>query len=111
MNTSVEHKYSIGEILYTAALEETGIHISKYRITGVILTSHCDHLSDAPGWEFNDAKFKASYTAVSEPDWDRDILFNEDMLWSTPKEALDNLMEKIRKDAEKQRSYTDFYGK
>ena len=111
MQTAVEHKYSIGDLLYAATLEKTGIHISKHRVTGIRLTAHCDHNSGAPGWEFNNAKFEASYTAVGDSDWDSDVLFSEDRLWPSPKEALDNLMEKIRKDAEKQDSYTDFYSK
>lgn len=111
MQTTVEYKYSIGETLYAATLDEDEVHISKHRVTGIRLTAICNHLEGAPGWEFNNAKFKAAYTAVGDSDWDSNILFDEDRLWPTPKEALDNLMERIRKNAEKQRSYIDFYGK
>lgn len=102
MQITVEHKYSIGDIVYVAELKKNdiGINIIKHRITGVRVISHCEHNSMAPGWTFDPADFEVSYSVVKlglgVPD--EDIIFSEDELSSTPAEALNEFMDKLREN-------------
>lgn len=102
MQTTVEHKYSIGDIVYAAELKESelGIDILKYRITGVRITSHCEHNQMAPGWTFEPADFEVAYSVVKlgVNCSDDDIIFREDKLSFTPKDALDEFMDKLREN-------------
>lgn len=92
MQITVEHKYSIGDIVYVAELlkNDVGINILKYRITGVHIISH-----------YEPSDFKVSYTVaytvvkLGVGATDVDIVFPEDKLSSTPKDALDEFMDQL----------------
>lgn len=110
MKTTVEHKYSIGEIVYATSLGDTGIQITKHRITGVRLISHCSRGYRYDGWTFDPADFEVSYTAVQlGVDSDDDTIFPEDSLDTSPETALNKCLASLRKNAEKQKSYTEYY--
>ena len=102
MQSTVEHKYSIGDFVYAAELkdDDIGINIVKYRITGVRIISHCEHAHMSSGWTFEPADFEVSYTAVrlgvDVPD--NDIIFREAKLSSTPQDALNEFMDQLREN-------------
>ena len=102
MKVTVEHEYSIGDIVYTAELkdEDIGINILKYRITGVRITSHCEHNYMAPGWTFEPADFEVAYSVVKlgVDASDDDIILSETKLSPTPKDALDKIMDQLREN-------------
>lgn len=100
MQSTIEHKYNIGDFVYAAELKESelGIDILKYRITGVRITSHCEHNSMYPGWTFEPADFEVAYSVVKLGGTDDDIIFREDKLSSTPKDALDEFMDRLREN-------------
>ena len=102
MQITVAHEYSIGDFVYVAELRKNdiGINIAKYRITGVRIMSHCEHNSMCPGWTFEPADFEVSYTAVKLDlgASDEDVIFPEDKLSSTPEEALNEFMDKLREN-------------
>lgn len=104
MQITVEHKYSIGDIVYSAELkdDDIGINIIKYRITGVRIISHCDHNQMAPGWTFEPSDFKASYTAVrlGVNVSDDDIVLPETKLSPTPEDAFNVVIDKLRKNTD-----------
>lgn len=102
MQITVEHKYSIGDIVYAAELRKNdiGINILKYRITGVRVIAHCEYNQMSSIWTFEPADFEVSYSAVKLGlgATDEDIIFSEDKLSSTPNEALNEFMDQLREN-------------
>ena len=112
MKATVEHKYAIGDIVYTAAIAKDGIKISKHRITGIRLIHHCNHNAECPGWQFDEPGFEVSYTTINLGaicNMDDETIFSEDKIHITPEAALNHCVEAIRKSAEKSSIYTQFY--
>lgn len=112
MKATVEHKYAIGDIVYTADIAKDGIKISKHRITGIRLIHHCSHNTDCPGWQFDEPGFEVSYTAINlgvTVNMDDETIFPEDKIHITPDVALNHCVEALRKNAEKSSMYTQFY--
>ena len=102
MQSTIEHKYNIGDFVYAAELkdDDIGINIIKYRITGMRIISHCEHAHMSPGWTFEPADFKVSYSVVKlgVDASDDDIIFPEDKLSSTPQDALNGFMDRLREN-------------
>lgn len=113
MESTVEHKYAIGDIVYTADIAEDGIKINRHRITGIRLAQHCNHCSDCPGWEFDMVgEFEVSYSTIDlgvDSNMDDETIFPEDKIHITPDVALNHCVEALRKTAEKSSVYTQFY--
>lgn len=113
MESTVEHKYAIGDIVYTAAIAKDGIKINRHRITGIRLISHCNHCTGCPGWEFDEVgEFEASYTTINldvTSNMDDETIFTEDKIHITPDVALNHCVEALRKTAEKSSVYTQYY--
>lgn len=112
MKATVEHKYAIGDIVYTADIAKDGIKINKHRITGICLVHHCNHNTDCAGWQFDEPGFKVTYTTINlgvTVNMDDETIFPEDKIHITPDVALNHCVEDLRKNAEKSSVYTQFY--
>ena len=112
MKATVEHKYAIGDIVYTAAIAKDVIEINKHRITGIRLIHHCNHNTNCPGWEFDEPGFTVSYSTIGlgrGDNMDDEIIFPEDKIHITPEAALNYCVEALRKTAEKSGVYIQFY--
>lgn len=112
MKATVEHKYAIGDIVYTANIAKDGIKINKHRITGIRLIHHCNHNTDCAGWQFDEPGFDVSYTTINlgvTVNMDDETIFQEDKIHITPDVALNHCVEALRKNAEKSSVYTQFY--
>lgn len=113
MRSTVEHKYAIGDIVYTTAVATDGIKINKRRITGIRLIHHCSHNTESPGWQFDIVgEFEVSYSTIDlgvGSNMDDETVFPEDKIHITPDVALNHCVEALRKSAEKSSIYTQFY--
>ena len=112
MKATVEHKYDIGDIVYTADIAKDGIKINEHRITGIRLINHCNHNTECPGWQFDKPGFEVSYSTIGlgrGDNMDTETIFREDKIHTTPEVALNHCIGSLRRTAEKSDVCTQFY--
>ena len=106
-----EHKFALGDIVFTASLNLSGVEVHKWFVNGVRVNTRCDVCCVGSGWAHDTPTTTVSYTAIKLDGvcLGCEQYFNENELFITPEAALKHQLERIRENVERSNVYATYY--